>query len=190
MANDNRLTMRKLKEVFRCYFEAGLSQRSVARSLNISHRTVGEYLKRAQAAAGLAWPWPEGVDEAQIERLLFLPAASASPGRMEPDWAVLHQEFKKKGLALHLLWEEYRESNPEGYRYSRFCQRYRDFAGTLKRSMRQVHRAGEKLFVDYCGPTVSVVDQHSGEIRAAQVATLQLSTLPWTGCPVSVEYAE
>lgn len=178
MAND-RLTMRKLKEVFRCHFEAGLSQRSIARSLNISHRTVGEYLKRAQAA-GLAWPWPEDADEALIERRLFPPAAIAVSGRIEPDWAVIHQELKKKGLTLQLLWEEYRESNPDGYRYSRFCQRYRDFAGTLKRSMRQVHRAGEKLFVDYCGPTVSVVDRHSGEIRTAQIFVAVLGASSYT----------
>ena len=161
--------MRKTKDVLRLHFETGLGQRAIARSLTMSHATVGEYLKRA-TRSGLSWPLPEDLDEARLERLLFPPPVMIpADQRPLPDWAHIHQELKRKGVTLGLLWEEYQGAFPAGYRYSRFCDLYRAWVGTLRLSMRQVHVAGEKLFVDYAGQTLPIVNRHSGEIREAQL---------------------
>ncbi|AMV70857.1 IS21-like element ISPsy14 family transposase [Desulfuromonas carbonis] len=161
--------MRKIKDVLRLHYEAGLTQRAIARSVGTSHTTVGEFLRRA-AHAGLSWPLPENLDETRLEQLLFPPApVIPADQRPMPDWATIHQELKRKGVTLGLLWEEYQNSHPEGYRYSRFCDLYREWSGKLRLSMRQVHKAGEKLFVDYTGQTLPIVDRRTGEIREAQL---------------------
>jgi len=164
-----RLSMRKIKDVLRLHFEAGLGQRVIARALTMSHVTVGDYLKRA-TRAGLSWPLPEELDEVGLERLLFPPpVAIPADQRPLPDWAHVHQELKRKGVTLGLLWEEYQSAGPDAYRYSRFCDLYRAWVGKLRLSMRQVHVAGEKLFVDYAGQTLPIANRRSGEIREAQV---------------------
>lgn len=161
--------MRKIKDVLRLHFEAGLGQRVIARALTMSHVTVGDYLKRA-TRAGLSWPLPEELDEVGLERLLFPPSvAIPADQRPLPDWAHVHQELKRKGVTLGLLWEEYQSAGPDAYRYSRFCDLYRAWVGKLRLSMRQVHVAGEKLFVDYAGQTLPIANRRSGEIREAQV---------------------
>lgn len=141
----------------------------ITRSCGIARATVAEYLRRAEDA-GLTWPLLEGLDEAMLERPLFAPAAvmPAEP-RPVPVWAEIHRELKRKGVTLFLRWQEYKEIYPEGYQYSRFCQLYRDWQGKLDIVMRQAHRAGEKLFVDYAGQTVAVIDRTTGEERPAQV---------------------
>lgn len=161
--------MRKIKDVLRLHFESGLKHRAIARSVGTSHTTVGDYLNRA-ALAELSWPLPETLDDTRLEQLLFppLPVIPADQ-RPVPDWAFIHQELKRKGVTLGLLWEEYQNVHSEGYRYSRFCDLYRDWSGKLRLSMRQVHKAGEKLFVDYSGQTVPIVDRRTGEIRDAQL---------------------
>jgi transposase len=161
--------MRKIKDVLRLHYEAGLKQRAIARSVGTSHTTVGEFLRRA-AHAGLSWPLPEDLDETRLEQLLFPPVPVIPADlRPMPDWATIHQELKRKGVTLGLLWEEYQSSHPEGYRYSRFCDLYREWSGKLRLSMRQVHKAGEKLFVDYAGQTLPIVDRRTGEIREGQL---------------------
>jgi transposase len=164
-----RLTMRKIKEVLRLKWECGQSNRAVARSCSISHTTVGEYLKRAQAA-GLSWPLPDDLTEDGLYELLFPKAPSS--GRLVipcPDWSVVHRELRKKSVTLRLLWVEYREAHPDGYGYSQFCALYREWAKHLKPSMRLSHKGGEKVFVDYAGQTVPVVDPETGEVRDAQI---------------------
>jgi transposase len=164
-----RLTMRKIKEVLRLKWECGQSNRAVARSCSISHTTVGEYLKRAQAA-GLTWPLPEDLTEDGLYELLF--PKEVSSGRRVipcPDWSVVHRELRKKSVTLRLLWVEYREAHPDGYGYSQFCALYREWAQHLKPSMRLSHKGGEKVFVDYAGQTVPVVDPETGEVRDAQI---------------------
>lgn len=164
-----RLSMRKIKEVLRLHFESGLKQRAIARALGITHVTVGGYLKRAELAE-LSWPLPEGLCDTELEQRLFPPPqVIPADQRPLPDWAHIHQELKRKGVTLALLWEEYQSIHPEGYRYSRFCDLYREWTGKLRLSMRQVHKAGEKLFVDYAGQTVPIVDRRTGEIREAQL---------------------
>ena len=164
-----RLTMRKIGEVIRLKWECGLSNRAIARSCSISHSTVGEYLRRAQEA-GLSWPLPADLGEDTLFDLLFpRPAPSSSRVIPCPDWSLIHTELRKKGVTLRLLWVEYREAHPDGYGYSQFCALYRQWAKRLKPSMRLSHQGGEKVFVDYAGQTVPIVDPDTGELHQAQI---------------------
>ena len=152
--------MRKIRDVLRLYFTAALSIRAIARSLGTSPSTVGEYLRRAKVA-GLSWPVPESVDDTGLERRLFPPPPPDRTARPLPDWSEVHRELRRKSVTLALLWQEYKEAHPEGLQYSWFCDQYRAWAGKLDLVMRQDHRAGEKLFVDYAGQTVPVVDRET-----------------------------
>jgi transposase len=155
--------MRRLRELLRLKYEAGLSHRAIAQACAIGLGTVTAYLQRA-AAAGLSWPVPDDLDDAALEARLFArPAIPPASARVVPEWAVLHAELKKPGVTLALLWTEYRAQHPTGYAYSQFCERYRRWARALKPSMRQVHRAGEKLFVDFSGKRPHLVDPATGE---------------------------
>jgi transposase len=172
--------MRKIREVLRLKWDKGLSNRQIAKACGIGRPTVAEYLRRA-ADAGLAWPLPTGLDEVALERQLFPPPPSLpAQARGVPDWSVVHQERRHKGVTLFLLWQEYRETRPEGYQYSWFCEHYRAWRGKLDVVMRQDHRAGEKLFVDYAGQTVPVVDRMTGEIREAQIFVAVLGASNYT----------
>ncbi len=158
-----RLLMRRLRELLRLKYEAGLSHRAIARACAVGLGTVTTYLQRA-TAAGLQWPLPEHLDDAALEARLFArPAVPHARDRVVPEWPQLHQELKKPGVTLSLLWLEYRAQHPSGYAYSQFCDRYRRWVGALKPSMRQVHRAGEKLFVDFSGTRPHLVDPKTGE---------------------------
>ncbi len=179
MAN-RRKSMRKVRQVLRLAWEAGLNKRQIARSLSMSPTTVGEYLYRAEAA-GLSWPLPAEMDDAQLEARLYpvVPKGKADK-RPLPNWPEVHQELKRKGVTLLLLWQEYKAIHPEGLQYSQFCERYRYFASKLDLVMRQHHRAGEKLFVDYAGQTVAVVDRATGEICEAQIFVATLGASNYT----------
>ena len=172
--------MRKIKEVLRLHFELGLGMRQVGRSLHLPHSTVRDYLDRA-THAGLGWPLPENLSDPQLEQRLFPPIPSLSaPERPLPVWAEIHRELKRKGVTLTLLWEEYRNQHPDGYQYSRFCDLYREWCGKLVTSMRQIHKAGEKMFVDYAGQTLPIVDRSTGEIREAQIFVAVLGASSYT----------
>ena len=170
-----RLPMRKIGDVLRLH-AGGLSKRRIAVSLNIGRTAVGDYIVRARRA-GLSWQLPEGLSEADLERLLFPPLVVSPGHRPLPDWPLLHRELKRRGVTLSLLWEEYRAVHRDGYGYSWFCERYRDWRGGLAPTMRQTHVAGEKMFVDYAGATMDVIDGRTGEVRTVQVfvATLGAS---------------
>jgi transposase len=161
--------MRKVQEVLRLLLVSGLSQRQASRACGVGRASVAEYVERAQKAGLLEAGW-ESLSGEELERRLY-PSARRPVRRERPgvDWAEVHQELRRKGVTLSLVWQEYRERCPEGYRYSRFCDLYREWRGKLDLCMRQVHRPGEKLFVDYCGTTVPVVDAGSGEVREAQI---------------------
>src|SRR5262249_17429126 len=149
-----RASMRSVREILRLKAE-GLSDRAIARSTGLARSTVREYAGRAKAA-GLAWPLPAELDEEGLEAQLFA-RAGAAPGmrrKPEPDWAHLHRELRRPGVTLMLLWQEYREAEPDGYGYSRFCELYDGWERRLSPTMRQTHPAGERLFVDYAGQTV------------------------------------
>ena len=126
-----RLSMRTIHCVLRLFFEAGLSIRAIARSIQASPSTAGAYIRRAKTA-GLSWPLPERFDERVLEGRLFPTAAlSARAERPIPDWARVHAERRRKGVTPALLWHEYRAEHPEGLQYSQFCERYRTWRGRL-----------------------------------------------------------
>ena len=176
-----RLLMRQLREILRLHFEAGLSERQIARICLVGKGTVRRYLKRV-AAAGLVWPLPADLDDASLEKQLLPPPPPALPGgRPLPDWVAFHKELKsRKNVTLALLWEEYRETYPDGYNYSWFCDLYRSWARKLDVVLRQEHRAGEKMFVDHAGQTVPVTDAHSGEAQQAYVFVAVLGASNYT----------
>jgi len=175
-----RVSMRKTKEILRLYFGMGLTRRQVARSCNISHSTVSDYVRRAEAA-GIEWPLSEGLDEAALEVKLFpgnaIPVASEKP---LPRWEDIHRELKSKGVTLQLLWIEYKQQYPEGYQYSRFCELYRRWAETLDLSLRQEYRAGEKLFVDFAGKGIEVTNPLTGETKEAEIFVAVLGASNYT----------
>ena len=172
--------MRHVTEVLRLKWGCGLSERKIAHSCGISRPTVAEYVRRAQAA-GLSWPLPAAMDEATLDRLLF-PARPARPSMtpLVPDWSVVHQELKRKGGTLFLLWQEYKAAIPEGYQYSWFCRAYQAWTGQLDLVMRQPHRAGEKLFVDYAGQGLPIVNSASGEVHEAAIFIAVLGASNYT----------
>ncbi len=172
--------MRKIHEVLRLKWESKLSNRSIAHSCGVSPTTVSEYVRRAQAA-GLSWPLPEALDEDQLYRLLFpKPAPPSERVIPEPDWQLIHTELRRKSVTRRLLWLEYRETHSDGYGYSRFCEIYRLWAKKLDPPMRLTHKAGEKLFVDYAGQTVRIVDPETGEIREAHIFVATLAASSYT----------
>jgi transposase len=169
--------MRKIRELLRLH-AAGHSQRAIARSVGIGQSTVGDCLQRARLA-GIAWP--SDLDDAALERALYPPPPPrGSIERPVPDWAEVHCELRRKGVTLYLLWEEYKAAHPEGYQYSWFCHTYRAWAGKVDVVMRQHHRAGEKLFVDYAGQTQDVIDRATGEVRQAQLFVAVLGASNYT----------
>lgn len=172
--------MRKILEILRLKWGCGLSRDSVARSCNLSGSTVSEYLHRAQRA-GLSWPLPESIGEEELDQLLFPDSHRRQRvGRPLPNWNQVHGDLVTgKGVTLQLLWEEYRESEPEGYAYTQFCEYYKRWVGKLNPVLRLNHKAGEKCFVDYSGTKLSVVDRETGEIQDAElfVGVLGVSSL-------------
>ena len=175
-----RKAMRQIKEVLRLKFEAKLSHERIAAATGVSKGAVTSYLKRA-LEAGIGWPLAPLLDDAMLEAQLFRAAGAPAASHAAPDFAHIHQELKRKGVTLTLLWEEYSAAHPGcAYRYSQFCFHYGQFRDSLKRSMRQVHRAGEKLFLDYCGNTVPIIDAGSGELRAAQIFVAVLGASNYT----------
>lgn len=174
-----RLPMRKIRDVLRLSAE-GLSTRQIAASLAIGRTTLRGYLDRA-TELGLAWPLPADMSDTDLERCLFH-RAYQNTQRIEaqPDWPYIHRELRRKGMTLSLLWEEYRANHPDGYGYSRFCELYTRWEGKLSPVMRQRHPAGERLFVDYAGRTIDVIDPQTGEVRTAQVFVAVLGASNYT----------
>ena len=166
-----RTTMRHVREVLRLKFVGGVPTREIARRIGVAASTVRATLKRFEAA-GLSWPLPEEMTDAALEAMLFANAGTKQGHRrlIEPDWAAIHHELKRKHVTLSILWDEYIEREPQGYRYSRFCELYRSWEAKLSVTMRQTHVGGDKLFVDYAGDTVPVIiDRLTGEVRQAQI---------------------
>ena len=162
--------MRQVREVLRLT-TAGVGLNEIARRVGVAPSTVRLTLKRL-ASAGLSWPLPAEMTDSALETALFAAAGTKQGHRrhVEPDWAEIHRELKRKHVTLTMLWDEYIERCPEGYRYSRFCELYRGWAARLSVTMRQAHIGGDKLFVDYAGDTVPViVDRLTGQVRAAQI---------------------
>ena len=184
--------MRKIHTVLRLFYESKLSQREISRSLEIGYGTVVNYLKRARNAQ-ISWPLPPNMDERALELALFprAPKTDAQHRFAEPDFAVVHVELKSVGMTKQLAWEEYRQVNSDnGYSYSQFCHRYRAWLGRQQRSMRQNHVAGEKVFIDYCGPTVPVIDARTGTFIGAQIFVAVLGASNYTFACASASQKE
>lgn len=161
----SRLSVRKIKEVLRLKHTSALSKRQISLICNISRSTVTEYLGRADKA-GIGWPLPQGLTDQDLEQRLFPPQpAVGGSSRPLPDFEYLYRELKahkKFNLTLDLLWREYKEQHPDGYQYSQFCWLYRCWQKKLDYCMRQDHRGGEKLFVDYA-EGLTLVDPKTGD---------------------------
>lgn len=191
--------MRKIRDILRLRFAADLSIRQIKKSTRVSIGAIQKLLIKANEL-DLSWPLPDELDDSQLAQLFYPTADTRTSTRFQiPDWSVVHQELKRKGMTKQLLWEEYTQQYPNRcYSYPQFCDRYRHWNGQQKRSMRQIHKAGEKCFVDYCGPTVPIINASTGEIRDAQVfvgvlgasnytyaeATLTQSLPDWLGSHV------
>jgi transposase len=174
------LSMRKIKEILRLNAN-GLKQRQIARSLNVSVGAVHKYLHLAQAA-GLAWPLAENMDDHQIKAYLFQTSGACKPEAYSPpDCSWIHQELKHKGITLKLLHEEYKQLHPQTYyQYTQFCHIYQAWKKKQRLSLRQVHKAGECLFVDYAGPTIPIVDLETGESFEASIFVAILGASNYT----------
>jgi transposase len=172
--------MSKIRRVLQLLHEAALSQREAARAAGVSKSCVSDIASRARAA-GLSWAQARELDDEALHERLHPPPVARSARHLEPDWAHLHQQLKRPGVTLQLLWEEYQLAHSgQAYKYSAFCEKYARFARSLKRSMRQVHTAGERLFVDYAGQTVPMVDVFTGEITQAQIFVAVLGASNYT----------
>ena len=148
---------------------AGMSKRKIAASLGVSATAAGDCIRRARRC-GLGWPLPDDLADEALERRLYPPAAVAAKDRRpQPDWAALHRERRQPGVTPQLLWEEHRAAYPDGYGYSRFCELYRAFEARLSPTMRQTQVAGERLFVDYAGTTLEVIEASTGAAMTAQL---------------------
>ncbi len=158
-----RLPMRQLRQILKLKYETGLRHRQIAKACSVGAATVSLYLQRAREA-GLGWPLPEELDDAALEARLFSRPLVAGAARPSPDFSAIHRELKGPGVTLQLLWLEYLESHPDGYRYSQFCELYRRWRGKLSPSMRQHHRPGEKLFEDFSGKRLHIVERETGEL--------------------------
>jgi len=198
-----RLSMRKSKEILRLRWGEKLSLRQTGRSVGVSPATVFDCETRAWDA-GLRWPLAEELDEGRLEAMLYPTQDAAGVRRAAPDFEHVHLELRRKGVTLLLLWQEYKQEHPDdGFQYSRFCQLYRGWRGKLDVVMRQEHKAGDKLFVDWSGDGIEIVDRATGEVTETQlfVATLGASSFTyaeaapsqelrhWIGCHVhALEY--
>jgi len=174
-----RISMVKIKELLRLKFECGLSNRNIAVCLNIGCSTVSEILTRFKKSE-LIWPLADGCSDADLTHALYQPKG-ASTNKVLPDFTLCFTELKRKGVTKLLLWEEYYEQYQQrAYGYSQFCEYYSRWLKLQKRSMRQTHMAGDKLFIDYCGPTIPVVNPDTGEIRNAQIFVATLGASNYT----------
>lgn len=174
-----RTSMSKINDVLRLKFEGKLSHRDVALCLKIGPATVSEILSRFKNAK-LTWPLPDDLSQAELEQRLF-PGKACSMKKTPPDCPLIYKELKRKGMTKLLLWQEYQAKYPESsYAYTQFCEHYLRWRKKLKRSMRQHHIAGDKLFIDYCGPTVPIVNPDTGEMRNAQIFVATLGASNYT----------
>lgn len=175
-----RTHMNKIKDILRLRFDAGLSLRDISKCCAVGPATVSEVLSRF-SASGLTWPLPEQCSDTDLENAVYK-GRNVSRYKRQPDFVGMHQELKRKGMTKLLLWQEYREQDPAtAYGYTQFCEHYGRWVKTQKRSMRQLHIAGDKLFIDYCGPTVPIIDPHTGEVRyEAQIYVATLGASNYT----------
>ena len=170
--------MRKIREVLRLKFEAGLGDRRIAEAIGSARSTVQDCLRRVREAA-IPWPLPEGLDEETLHAKLYrrVAVAARTPA---PDFVKLQAELKRPGVTRALLWQEYKAAHPDGWQYSVFCDQYRRWLATQDLVLRQHHVPGEKCFVDYAGQTAGVTDRATGELHKAEIFVAVLGASSYT----------
>lgn len=176
-----RVTMKKIREILRLKYEAKLSNRNIARILNISAGAVSNYTSPLKHRE-IEWAQLQPMSDSDLERMLY-PTKYLSPRRemQVPDFSKIHQELKRKGMTLQLLWEEYYEIYKEkAYGRTQFCKLYQHWRNKLNVTMRQRHKAGDKLFIDYAGSTVPIVDVRTGEVKEVQIFVAVLGASNFT----------
>jgi transposase len=175
-----RLSMRKIREVLRLKYELKRSNREIGLSCGIGRSTVSDYIQRVKQA-GIEWPLPEGLSDTALEQKLFPAPTPRHSSKLFPDFHEVHKELQsRKHVTLMLLWQEYKEQHPDGYQYSWYCHSYREWSARLDVVMRHEHRAGEKMFVDYAGQTVDLIDGATGEMQKAQIFVAVLGASNYT----------
>lgn len=188
--------MRHVREVLRLRLSCGLGLREIGRSLRMSHNTVIKYVNRV-TEAGLDWGKVSAMSDEELAVIArVMPVRDQT--RPTPNWIRIHQELKRPGVTLTLLWQEYKEIYPKGYQLTQFCQLYHEFAQTLRLTLRQTYTAGEVTFVDYSGQTMPIYDRENGKVSQAEIfvavlgasnytfaeATADQSLLSWVGSHV------
>jgi transposase len=173
-----RLSVRKIREVLRLKAEARLSDREIAAAIGSARSTVQECLRRARCA-GIVWPLPVECDDEELVARLY-PTAPGPVRYPTPDFTAIHAELTRKGVTRMLLWHEYKARHPDGCQYSAFCRDYGVWLGRQDAVMRFEHAPGDKLFVDYAGLTMDIVDRHSGEVQVAQIFVAALGASSFT----------
>lgn len=174
------LSMRNIQEIIRLVLQEKRSTREIAQSCNVPRSTVSDYVQRVQAC-GLEWEQASRMSEVELRGKLFPARSKEVRAHVLPDFAAIRTELGKKGVTLQLLWEEYRRETPRGYGYSQFCKLYAEWAGKCDLVMRQEHKAGEKLFVDFSGKTMPIVDAVTGEVKMeAQIFVAVLGASNYT----------
>lgn len=163
-----RISMRKIKEVLRLYYEAKVSQNSIAKVVSIGRYSVQQYLLRFRAS-GLSWPLTEDISEEELERRLFPGKKTFSGKKPELDYEYLLREIRRPDATLGVLWEEYKQQNPAGYHYSYFCDLFNQYRNRVNSSMRQEHKAGEKTFVDFGDSPLKIITADTGEELATKI---------------------
>ncbi len=178
-----RLSMRNLREILRLRYQTSLSLRQIKGSQRVSLGAVQKIVSHADAML-LDWEKISSLNELQLARLFYPESDVRISNHFQcPDWVEVHQELRRKGVTKHLLWEEYTQAYPNrSYSYPQYCFLYQAWARKQKRSMRQVHQAGDKLFVDYAGQTVPIVNGDTGEITTAQIFVAVLGASNYTFC--------
>lgn len=174
--------MRYVKDILRLKHQNHLSVREIANSCGLPASTVGDYLQRAEAA-GLSWPLPETLSDPELMERLTKPTGAqpeSEPPKPLPDWSSIHEQLRRKGVTLQLLWQEYRQAHPEGYQRSRFCQLYRSWSKAVDPVLRQVHEPGQKMFVDWAGLKMPIHQVDGSTSQASLfVAVLGFSNLTY-----------
>ena len=176
-----RLSVRTIREVLRLRWQCKLSEREIGATCHISGTAVRSYLQRAKDA-GLSWPLPEDLQDAQLEQMLFPPLPRVGvDDRPTINWTDVGKQLKRKGVTLRVLWEEYRHGNSQGYSYSQYCKLYAAWLHTAADPvMLQEHKAGDRLFVDYAGHTMPITDAHTGEVTQAQIFVAAMGASNYT----------
>jgi transposase len=175
-----RVTMSKLRQTLQLLHSGTLSTRQIGAALGISKSTVSEIASYARAA-GVDWAQAQALSDQELQARLYKPPVARASRHLEPDFAHIHRELRRPGVTLQLLWEEYQQQHAgQAYKYSAYCEKYQAWSRQLKRSMRQTHEAGDKLFVDYAGQSVPIVDASTGEITQAQIFVAVLGASNYT----------